>query len=140
MQVSGHPNFRPRFRFFTWHTALIGGVIWCAESLPLYMALYMAARPCTWLPSMPYVDATATGVRLCVGLSLRPSAITMVYLDWLYTLIATAFITALVYLISWGASKASEAHQSSWYNPRDTAAVVYNVIRAINAHASLVGD
>ena len=25
-RVSGHPNFRPRYRFFTWHTAFLGGL------------------------------------------------------------------------------------------------------------------
>jgi potassium/chloride transporter 9 len=25
-RISGHPNFRPRYRFFTWHTAFVGGL------------------------------------------------------------------------------------------------------------------
>ena len=54
--VSGHPNWRPRFRFFSWHTALVGTLI-------------------------------------CVG--------TMVFLDWLYTSIAIAFCTFLIYMISY---------------------------------------
>jgi amino acid transporter len=57
-RVSGHPNFRPQFRYFTWHTAIVGavlcfGVMWYLEwvsslisiSILTMIAIYIARRP-----------------------------------------------------------------------------------------------
>jgi hypothetical protein len=65
--ISGHPNWRPKFWFFTWHTALIGALICSA---------------------------------------------TMIFLDWVYTCIALAFIVFLIYMISFNAAQLGK----SWGN------------------------
>jgi potassium/chloride transporter 9 len=37
--IAGHPNFRPRFKFFSWHTALIGFIM--CFGLMFYLAWYI---------------------------------------------------------------------------------------------------
>jgi amino acid transporter len=57
-RVSGHPNFRPQFRYFSWHTAIVGAVLcfavmWYLEwlysvvsiSILTMIAIYIARRP-----------------------------------------------------------------------------------------------
>lgn len=39
LRITGAPNFRPRFRYFTWHTALAGALL-CFTILFISGALY----------------------------------------------------------------------------------------------------
>ena len=58
-RVSGHPNFRPRFRCFTWHTAFLGGGL-CFATM-FYLEWLYLLRPVILLST----DQFCIGVLLC---------------------------------------------------------------------------
>lgn len=63
LRVSGAPNFRPKFRYFTWHTAL-AGFLGCCVLLFMSNPVYAVVSLLLLLAVMVYINWTAPATQL----------------------------------------------------------------------------